>query len=190
MSIENTILDSIALKKKLLDDKSFVSKMNEIIKVCVNSLQNGGKLLFCGNGGSASDAQHLAAELTGKYYFDRPPLNAEALHVNGSYMTAVANDYSFEDVFSRMIHAKARKGDVLIGLSTSGNSKNIIKAFEAAKEIGVVTIGFTGNSGGGLKNLSIYLLNVPSDDTARIQEIHILLGHIICEQIEAIIFKK
>ena len=140
--------------------------------------------MFCGNGGSAADAQHLAAEFSGRFYTDRDALPAEALHCNTSYLTAVANDYSFDVVYSRIIKGTGNKGDVLVGLSTSGNSKNIINAFTAAKEKGMTTISFTGATGGALKDLSDQLLNVPSTDTPRIQECHIMLGHIICQLVE------
>jgi len=132
----------------------------------------------------------LAAELSGRFYFDREPLNSEALHVNTSYITAVANDYSYDQVYERLIRAKGRKGDVLIGLSTSGNSGNVIKALEVAKQKGLITIGMTGESGGKMKSLCDYLINVPSNDTPRIQESHIMIGHIICEMVEERLFKK
>jgi D-sedoheptulose 7-phosphate isomerase len=150
----------------------------------VNAFKNGNKVLFCGNGGSAADAQHLAAEFSGRFYTDRDALPAEALHVNTSYLTAVANDYSYDVVYSRIIKGIGKKGDVLVGLSTSGNSGNIVKAFETAKEKGMITIGLTGATGGKMKELSDNLLNVPSTDTPRIQESHILLGHIICQLVE------
>ncbi len=190
MRIKEAFLDSIALKKRVLEDENFMHLIDEISKVCIESLKNGGKILFCGNGGSAADAQHLAAELTGRYYYDRPPLNAEALHVDTSFLTAVANDYSYDEIYSRLLKAKAKKGDVLIGLSTSGNSKNVVNAFKTADEMGITTIGFTGETGGIMKELSCYLLNVPSKDTPRIQELHALIGHIVCELIESNIFPK
>ncbi len=190
MRIKEAFLDSIALKKRVLEDENFMQMIEEVSSVCIKSLKNEGKILFCGNGGSAADAQHLAAELTGRYYYDRPPLNAEALHVDTSFLTAVANDYSYDEIFSRMIKAKAKKGDVLIGLSTSGNSMNVVKAFKTANEMGVVTIAFTGETGGKLNELSNYLLNIPSIDTPRIQEVHALIGHILCEQIESNIFPR
>ena len=146
--------------------------------------------MLCGNGGSAADAQHIAAELSGRFYLDRPPLDAEALHVNSSYLTAVANDYSFDVIYSRMLEAKGKKGDALIAISTSGNSKNIIQAVKKAKELGVITIGFTGEHGGELKNLCDYCIQVPSNDTPRIQECHILFGHILCEIIEGELFQQ
>jgi len=148
------------------------------------------KVLFCGNGGSAADAQHLAAELSGRFYFDRPPLDAEALHVNTSYLTAVANDYSYDEVFARLVKAKGKQGDVLIALSTSGNSPNVIKSLIAANERDIITIGLTGESGGKMKSYCRHLINVPSADTPRIQEMHMLLGHIICELVEAKLFSK
>ena len=144
--------------------------------------------MFCGNGGSAADAQHLAAEFSGRFYKDRDALPAEALHCNTSYITAVANDYSYDVIYSRMIKGIGQTGDVIVGLSTSGNSKNIIEAFKTAKLKGMITIGFTGESGGEMKNYSDYLINVPSNDTPRIQESHIMVGHIICEMVENLYF--
>ena len=190
ISIENIIKDSISVKQLILNNKDLINRINEAAKLCVESLKNGGKIHFCGNGGSASDAQHLAAELSGRFYYDRPPLNAEALHVNTSYLTAVANDYSYDMIYARMLLASAKKGDVLVGISTSGNSANILKAFEVAKEIGVKTIGMTGETGGKMAECSDVLLNVPSKCTPRIQESHIMIGHIICEIIEATIFPR
>ena len=161
----------------------------KVVDSIVLCYKNGGKVLFCGNGGSAADAQHLAAELSGRFYFDRPPLFAEALHVNSSYITAVANDYGYDEVFARLVNAMGKPGDILIGLSTSGNSPNILKAFKAANFLKMKTVGFTGESGGQLKTESNFLLNVPSKDTPRIQETHIMLGHIICELVEEKLFK-
>ncbi|MCB0834046.1 MAG: SIS domain-containing protein, partial [Bacteroidetes bacterium] len=137
-----------------------------------------------------ADAQHIAAELSGRFYLDRKPLFAEALHVNSSFLTAVANDYGFEDVFARMVEAAGRKGDVLVGLSTSGNSENIIRAVEKANQLGMTTIGLTGEGGGKMKSICAHLIDVPSKDTPRIQECHILIGHIICELVEKSIFKS
>ena len=188
MRIKEAIQQSIDVKKKLLADDQLLQTIGKIVDVCIGSLKEGGKVLFCGNGGSAADAQHLAAELSGRFYFDRPPLDSEALHVNTSYLTAVANDYSFDEVYSRLVKAKGRKGDVLIGLSTSGNSPNVLSAFESANNIGMITVGFTGETGGKMKDLSTYLIRVPSKDTPRIQESHILIGHILCELIESGMF--
>ena len=162
-----------------------ISSVAEVITAC---FRNGGKLFFCGNGGSAADAQHLAAEFSGKFYLDRTILPAEALHVNTSYLTAVSNDYSFDIVYARLISGMGNKGDILVGLSTSGNSTNIVKAFEVCREKGIQTIGFTGETGGKMKDLSDWLINVPSADTPRIQEMHITIGHIICEIVEAELF--
>ena len=182
--IIHIIAESVAVKNKLLTDKNLIKSMEDITQLIVKTFKNGKRIYFCGNGGSAADAQHLAAEFSGRFYTDRVALPAEALHCNTSYLTAVANDYSFEMVYSRLIKGIANKGDVLVGLSTSGNSGNILKAFETAREKGVITIGFTGQTGGKLKNWSDFLINVPSQDTPRIQEAHILLGHIICQLVE------
>jgi D-sedoheptulose 7-phosphate isomerase len=190
MDIEKAIRESIELKSKVLENEDLLITIREVVLTCSEALCQGNKILFCGNGGSAADAQHLSAELSGRFYFDRPPLAAEALHVNTSYLTAVANDYSFDEVYARMVRAIGNEGDVLIGLSTSGNSPNIIKAFQAAHEKGLITIAFTGETGGKLRPLSDFLVNVPSKDTPRIQECHILIGHILCEQIEAKMFSE
>jgi D-sedoheptulose 7-phosphate isomerase len=162
--------------------------LEEVIQIITNTFQNGGAVYFCGNGGSAADAQHLAAEFSGRFYKDRKALPSEALHCNTSYLTAVANDYSYDVIYSRLIEGIGRKGDVLIGLSTSGNSGNILKAFEMANSMGVITIGMTGAGGGKMKAISNYLIEVPSNTTPRIQESHILIGHIICELVEKNIF--
>jgi D-sedoheptulose 7-phosphate isomerase len=182
--IKNIITESVSVKNKLLADEPLLKTVENIVNLIVAAFKNGNRIYFCGNGGSAADAQHLAAEFSGRFYTDRDALPAEALHCNTSYMTAVANDYSYDVIYSRLIKGIANKGDVLIGLSTSGNSKNIINAFETAKEKGVITIALTGETGGKMKVLSDYLLNVPSKDTPRIQESHILLGHIICQLVE------
>jgi len=188
MRIKEAIQQSIDVKKQLLDDHQILETIEKVTDLCIASFRSGGKVLFCGNGGSAADAQHLAAELSGRFYFDREPLDSEALHVNTSYLTAVANDYSFDEVFSRLVKAKGRKGDVLIGLSTSGNSPNVLRAFETANKLGIDTVGLTGETGGKMKDVATFLLSVPSKDTPRIQESHILIGHIICELIESRIF--
>ena len=188
--IENSIKNSIDTKQKILNNKGLLQKIRAVADKIIACYRQDGKVLFCGNGGSAADAQHLSAELSGRYYFDRPPLYAEALHANTSYLTAVANDYSFNDVYSRLVIANGRKGDVLVALSTSGNSQNIINAIEAANKIGMFTVGLTGESGGKMKNTCQTLLNIPSSDTPRIQESHILIGHIICEIVESTIFPK
>jgi D-sedoheptulose 7-phosphate isomerase len=186
--IKSLITDSIKVKQDLLGKQAIVEATEASAVAWVKCLQNDGKILFCGNGGSAADAQHLAAELSGRFYHDRTPLFAEALHVNTSYLTAVANDYSYDEIYSRMIIAKGRKGDVLVGISTSGNSKNVVLALEEARSRGMITIGMTGDGGGKMKDVCDILLNVPSNDTPRIQECHILLGHIICQLTEERLF--
>lgn len=188
--IKEIITASISVKEKILHDPLMILKLQQVADEIVKCYAHDGKVLFCGNGGSAADAQHLAAELSGRFYFDRDPLDAEALHVNTSYITAVANDYSYDQIYSRLIKARGRKGDILVGLSTSGNSGNVIKAFELANEIGMITIGMTGDSGGKMKDTCKYLLNVPSKDTPRIQESHIMMGHIICELVEEKMFER
>lgn len=186
--IASIISASIDVKQQILADPAFLQTIEQVIEVVTNAFQNGKKVLFCGNGGSAADAQHLAAEFSGRFYKDRKALPSEALHCNTSYLTAVANDYSYDVIYSRLVEGICEEGDVLIGLSTSGNSKNILNAFEAAKAKKVITIGFTGATGGKMKDAGDYLLNVPSSDTPRIQESHIMVGHIICELVEAKIF--
>lgn len=186
--IKARIKESIELKSKILENDELINTISCVANEIVKAFKEDKKVLLCGNGGSAADAQHIAAELSGRFYFDRPPLLAEALHVNTSYLTAVANDYSYDEVFSRLVSAKGRKGDILIGISTSGNSKNILKAIETANDIGMITLGMTGESGGKMKQLCRYLINVPSKDTPRIQEAHILIGHIICEIVEKELF--
>jgi len=188
--IPQSIEQSVAAKQAILNNPEFLDRVQQAADMITASLRNGGKIHFCGNGGSAADAQHLAAELSGRFYFDRPPLNAEALHCNTSYLTAVGNDYGYEHIFSRLLRGTAKAGDVIVGISTSGNSKNIILAFEAAKEMGLKVIAMTGETGGTMKYLADILLNVPSTDTPRIQESHIMIGHIICELVETEMFGK
>lgn len=182
--IKSIIQQSIDVKKQVLESPEIITTLAECVQVVTHAFKSGNKVLFCGNGGSAADAQHLAAEFSGRFYTDRDALPAEALHCNTSYLTAVANDYSYDEVYSRIIRGIGKKGDVLIGLSTSGNSKNVVAAFETARTKGVITIGLTGSSGGKMKAISDYLLPVPSNDTPRIQESHILLGHILCQLVE------
>lgn len=188
--IQNKLKISIDLKTSLLTNEVLLNSVNDAVNKIIATYKIDGKVLWCGNGGSAADAQHLAAELSGRFYYDRPPLFAEALHVNTSYTTAVANDYSYDVIYSRLVKAMGRKGDVLIGLSTSGNSANVVKAFEEARNIGITTIGFTGETGGKMKAVSDILINIPSTDTPRIQECHMLLGHTICEMVEIALFPK
>ncbi len=188
--IKSRLQTSIDLKTSLLSNDAILSNIQNIVNDIVTCYKNDGKVLWAGNGGSAADAQHLAAELSGRFYYDRPPLFSEALHVNTSYTTAVANDYSYDVIYSRLTQAMGRKGDVLIGLSTSGNSTNVIKALEVANQIGMVTVAFTGETGGKMKDTAKYLINIPSKDTPRIQECHMILGHTICELVEIALFPK
>ena len=182
--------DSINVKANLLKDDDVLNMITQVTTEITLAYKAKNKVLLCGNGGSASDAQHIAAEFTGRFYLDREPLFAEALHVNTSYLTAVANDYSYDEIYSRYVKAAGREGDILIGISTSGNSKNVVNALRVARELNLKTIGFTGSSGGKMKDLCHYLINVPSDDTPRIQESHILIGHIICEIVESNLFAR
>lgn len=190
MRIKEIIKESISLKAELLENQALLEEIQKAKDVMVKAFKDGKKVLWCGNGGSAADSQHLAAELSGRFYYDRPPLKSEALHVNTSYITAVANDYSFDVIYSRMVKAMGEKGDVLVGISTSGNSNNILLALNQAKENQMITIGFTGMGGGKMKEVSDYLLAVPSKDTPRIQECHIMIGHILCELVEAEMFPR
>ena len=186
--IKSRIQASVDTKLKWMNDSAMIERLEKIADLVVGTFKNDGKVLFCGNGGSAADAQHLAAEFSGRFYTDREPLYAEALHVNTSYVTAVANDYSYNEVYARMVKAAGRKGDVLFAISTSGNSPNILLAIEAARQRNMIVVGMTGESGGKMREACDYLLNVPSADTPRIQESHILMGHIICELTEKMYF--
>lgn len=188
MRIKQVIEESIEVKQKLLNDVRLLNNIQSCVDMIIDTYKNAGKVLFCGNGGSAADAQHLAAELSGRFYYDREPLNAEALHVNTSYLTAVANDYSYDVIFERMVKAAGKPGDVLIGISTSGNSVNILNAMKTAKAKNMHTVAFTGQGGGKMKEFTDILLDVPSLDTPRIQEVHIMMGHIICELVEKSLF--
>ena len=187
-SIINLINESVRNFTNISKDQNQVVLIENITNTILNAFKSDNKLLLCGNGGSAADAQHIAAELSGRFEIDRKPLNAEALHVNSSFVTAVANDYGYEEVYSRMVEAIGKNGDILLALSTSGNSKNIIRAIDKANSQGLITIGFSGNDGGAMQNLCKYNLIIPSDNTARIQEAHILVGHIICKLIEQKMF--
>jgi D-sedoheptulose 7-phosphate isomerase len=183
--IQQRIRTSIAVKQELLKQSALLAQVAEKL---IEAYEAGKKILVFGNGGSAADAQHIAAELVGKYYMDRRPLPAEALTVNTSSLTAIGNDYAFERIFARQVEALGNPGDVAIGISTSGNSPNVIEAIRAAKKKGMITIGLTGAEGGRLKNEVDYCICVPSKDTPRIQEAHILIGHIWCELIERALF--
>lgn len=188
--IKSIIQSSIDTKQQVLNNGALLQTVAAVVDKIVAAFRNGNRVYFCGNGGSAADAQHLAAEFSGRFYTDRKALPAEALHCNTSYLTAVANDYSYELVYARLIDGIGEKGDVLLGLSTSGNSANIARAFEVAREKGMITVGFTGLTGGVMKSISDYLLNVPSSDTPRIQESHIMIGHIICQLVEEKYFES
>jgi D-sedoheptulose 7-phosphate isomerase len=179
---------SVAVKQSIMQDAEVLFKIQQSVDILVEKLGKGQKVLFCGNGGSAADAQHLAAELSGRFYKNRPPLFAEALHVNTSYVTAVSNDYSFDQIYARLVTAMGRNEDILIGLSTSGNSVNVVNAMEMAKRAGMITIGMTGIMTGLMDRYSDILIKVPSKDTPRIQESHLLIGHIICQLTEEALF--
>lgn len=188
--IISNIEESIKIKKNLLYDKNLQSKLLDICELIINCFNYGNKVYFCGNGGSFADAQHLSAELSGRFYFDRPPLEVVLLASNISYLTAVANDYSYDDIFTREFNSSYREGDILILLSTSGKSKNVIKLLEESKKKSVKTISFLGNDGGIAKDISDFSIIIESNDTARIQECHILLGHSIIEVVENKLFKN
>lgn len=190
MRITEAINDSILVKQRILEDAALIERIHEVADTCTEAFCDGNKVLFCGNGGSAADAQHLAAEFSGRFNYDRAPLPSEALHVNTSYLTAVANDYSFEEVYSRLLRGVGKEGDVLVAISTSGNSANIVRVLETAREMGIITVGLTGATGGRMKDLCDFLVNVPSNETPRIQESHIMIGHILCEYVESSIFPK
>ena len=187
-NIKKIIKSSIDTKQSVLQNEGLLKTIATSVDVIVNAFRNGNRVYLCGNGGSAADAQHLAAEFSGRFYTNRKALPAEALHCNTSYLTAVANDYGFDEIYSRLIDGIGEAGDVLVGLSTSGTSANIIKAFETAKKKEMITIGFTGKSGGNMKPLCDHLVNIPSTDTPRIQESHIMVGHIICQLVEEKMF--
>ena len=182
------IQQSIDLKTKILSDGVLIERIREASTLIINAYRSENKTLFCGNGGSAADAQHLAAELSGKFYLDRAPIHADVCHGNSSFMTAVSNDYGFDTAFARYIQAVGKMGDVLVAISTSGNSENIILAIHEARKIGFKCICLTGKSGGKMAELADVLINVTSTDTPRIQETHILIGHIICELVENELF--
>lgn len=186
--IETRIEAHIDTLARISRDETLKAAIAGAIDEIAACFRSGGRVYFCGNGGSAADAQHLAAEFSGRFYLDRPVLPSEALHCNTSYLTAVANDYGYGDVFARIISGIGNRGDILVGLSTSGNSDNILRAFSVCREKGIRTLAMTGASGGRMKELADRLINVPSTDTPRIQEAHITIGHIICEQVEQIIF--
>ena len=188
--IRRQIADSILVKARMLEDGALIGLVKRVAEECTEALRRGNRILFAGNGGSAADAQHLAAELVSRFAFDRPGLAGIALTTDTSILTAVGNDYGYEKVFARQIEAHGRPGDVFVALSTSGNSPNILEALEAARFQGIRTVGLTGASGGRMRALSDYCVRVPSGETARIQECHIVIGHVLCGLMEAAIFAK
>ena len=188
--IKQAISDSVEVKNAILSSDKLLKTIQTVADEMTRCFKHDGKVLFCGNGGSAADAQHLAAEFSGRFYYDRPPLYSEALHVNTSFVTAVGNDYSYDAVYARMINAMGKKGDVLVAISTSGNSGNILRAIEAAKQKEMIVVGMTGRTGGLMGDKCTYLLNMPSTDTPRVQESHIMVGHILCELVEAAVFPR
>lgn len=186
--ISDILNDSFNNLQKVISDKGLILEIETITTKIIKAFKDGNKLLLCGNGGSASDAQHIAAELSGRFNKERKPLYAEALHVNSSYMTAVSNDYGFESTYSRMLEAIGKKGDVLIALSTSGNSENVVNAVKMANSLGMLSVGMSGATGGEIKELCQHNIIIPSSNTARIQEAHIIVGHIFCQIIEEKLF--
>ncbi len=186
--IQHTLNEAGNIIREVENNREIQEVVEQICEKIIACFRNGNKVMFCGNGGSAAEAQHLAAELSGRFYLDRQPLPAEALHVNSSYITAVANDYAFGKIYSRYVAGVGKKGDVLIGLSTSGNSENIVEAFHSAREKEITTVAFTGKSGGLLRELSDFIISIPSENVPRIQEMHLIIGHIICEKVESSLF--
>jgi D-sedoheptulose 7-phosphate isomerase len=186
--IATLLQDSISVKQQLLADQATLDQIADVAQRCIDALRTGNKIIFAGNGGSASDAQHIAAELVGRFEKDRPGLPAMSLTTNASQLTALSNDYGYDAVFSRQLQALGKEGDVFFGLSTSGNSSNVLAAVEVAKAQGLAVVGMTGEAGGKLEALCDICLKVPSSNTARIQEAHITIGHILCAQIEKVLF--
>jgi len=188
--IKNQVRESYEIKQLIYNTKELMSLIREVSEKTIEVYKHGNKTLIAGNGGSAADAQHIAGEFVSKFYFDRPGLASIALTTDTSIITAIGNDYGYEKLFSRQVQANGVKGDVFIGISTSGNSKNIIEALLECREKGIITIGLTGRHGGTMKDLCDYCICVPSDETPRIQEAHILIGHIICAVVEEELFGK
>jgi D-sedoheptulose 7-phosphate isomerase len=192
--VRHYIIDQITVTQQImadmLNDSSLLARLEEAVTACVQSIRAGGKLLLAGNGGSAADAQHIAGEFVSRFAFDRPGLAAVALTTDTSILTAIGNDYGYEKLFSRQVQALGRPGDVFIGYSTSGRSANVLQAFEGARNAGLVCVGFTGNRGGLMRELCHHLLEVPSAETPKIQEGHLVLGHILCGLVERQIFAK
>lgn len=187
--IKANIQEAVSLKQAILENRHLLETIHKVAERCLGALQQGNKILFAGNGGSAGDAQHLAAELVGRYKLDRPGLPAIALTTDTSMLTSIGNDYGYEQVFARQLEANGRAGDVFFGITTSGNSKNVLAAIDSAKEKNIVTVALAGN-GGAIQNICDYCISVPSNDTARIQECHIMIGQIICGYIETALFGR
>ncbi|MDD4274329.1 MAG: D-sedoheptulose 7-phosphate isomerase [Desulfobacter postgatei] len=188
--ITQQIAESIAVKRRILDDELLVGRIEESARLLINSYQSGGKSLLAGNGGSAADAQHIAGEFVSRFYFDRPGLPSIALTTDTSILTAIGNDYGYERLFARQVQAQGVAGDVFIGISTSGNSKNIVEALKMCQEKGIATVGLTGEKIGDMDQYCDICIKVPSTETPRIQEAHILIGHVICCLVEDVIFKQ
>jgi len=186
--IKDQIVASVTTKTRILEDEALLNTIEQVAKACVDVYKNSKKTLLAGNGGSAADAQHIAAELVGRYGFDRPSIPSLALTTDTSNLTAIGNDYGYDKVFSRQLEGMAQEGDLFIGISTSGNSQNVINAFESAKAKGVTTVAMVGRDGGTMAKMADFAIIVPSNDTPRIQESHILIGHIICDVIEKEMF--
>ena len=185
---EEIFAETIAVKTRILENPALLGTIRQVEEQIIAGYRGGARVFMCGNGGSAADAQHFAAELTGHFIFDRPPLGAEALHTNSSHMTAVANDYDYDTVFARALEGSARPGDTLVAISTSGNSPNVVRAAQTARDLGVTVVAMTGESGGMLAEFADFLINVPSSDTGRIQESHIVIIHAISEHVEYALF--
>lgn len=186
--ITQHILKSIETKQAIIENDSLILLIKEVSEKAIEVYRNGKKILLAGNGGSAADAQHIAGEFVSRFYFDRPGLPSIALTTDSSIMTSIGNDYGYENLFSRQVQANGVEGDMFIGISTTGNSPNVIKALEECKKKGIITVGLTGLTGGNMADLCDYCIKVPSNETPRIQESHILIGHIICAIVEEAIF--
>ncbi|HED4696940.1 TPA: D-sedoheptulose 7-phosphate isomerase [Campylobacter jejuni] len=188
--IKGHFADSILVKEQILKDENLITLIKNASLEVIKAYKNGNKTLLAGNGGSAADAQHIAGEFVSRFYFDRPGIASIALSTDTSILTAIGNDYGYENLFARQVQAQGVKGDVFIGISTSGNSKNILKALELCKQKEIISIGLSGASGGAMNELCDYCIKVPSTCTPRIQEAHILIGHIICAIVEEELFGK
>lgn len=188
--IKDRFRESMIIENSIIDDDILVFTIDVVSKEIATTFKNGGKLFLCGNGGSANNAQQIASQLSGIFYYDRPPLNAEALHTNSSYITSISNQYSFDEVYARMILAQGNPGDMLIGISASGNSKNVINALKMANKLGMKTIGLTGEDPGLMKEFCGEIISVPSNNRPRINETHLTIGNIFCEIVESIVYKK